>query len=167
MNYLVEKVVTDLINDEVSYPQSSESFNQGFQNIERVEKNGEIYEGVTKFCKLFGSKFNRTNRLVFTANSTCRGVTDFDPYYVSVPGFGFHKPPKSYQFRAGEYYWLELLVTEQSKIKVVFTPGDGVTLVKSELNFKAYRNTIPKGWDECASIVLLDSMSIDTDAKIL
>lgn len=71
MTYVIEQVVTQLFNDDVMYPRHPNSFDEGFQNTEKVTINGTTYGGsITsaiadekknakeKFCKLFATKFN-------------------------------------------------------------------------------------------------------------
>lgn len=59
MSYIVEQVVAQIYDDDVMYAKKSDLFAQGFQNTERATVNGIDYEGDTKFCELFASKFNR------------------------------------------------------------------------------------------------------------
>jgi len=71
MTYVIEQVVTQLFNDDVMYPRRPNSFNEGFQNTEKVTISGTTYGGninssttnekknaQEKFCKLFATKFN-------------------------------------------------------------------------------------------------------------
>ena len=59
MSYIVEQVVAQIYDDDVMYAKKSDLFSQGFQNTERATVNGIDYEGDTKFCELFATKFNR------------------------------------------------------------------------------------------------------------
>ena len=58
MTYFTQKAISELYKDERIYPKSQDSLKQGFQNTQGVKIKGVVYEGRTKFCKLFAYKFD-------------------------------------------------------------------------------------------------------------
>ncbi len=59
--YIIERVVSELINDEDIYPNNEEEGLMGFANYGEVTYAGNDYSGVTKFCNLFFEKLNTTS----------------------------------------------------------------------------------------------------------
>lgn len=58
--YIIERVVSELINDEDLYPNDKENNTMGFANVAEVVYAGNHYSGTTKFCNLFYEKLNTT-----------------------------------------------------------------------------------------------------------
>lgn len=56
----VERVVTELVNDDYLYPEASDDGKAyvGFDNTANVKLNDKTYGGDTKFCELFAMKMN-------------------------------------------------------------------------------------------------------------
>ena len=68
--YITERVVSELVNDEILYPDSDDpNQNPYFGNTEEVEYKGEQYSGDTKFCELFASKINKSSEVDCSAHS--------------------------------------------------------------------------------------------------
>ncbi len=58
--YIIERVVSELINDDDLYPTNEELNVSGFANTAEVTYAGETYSGQSKFCGLFFEKVNTT-----------------------------------------------------------------------------------------------------------
>lgn len=58
--YIIERVVSELINDEDIYPNDEENGLMGFANYAEVTYAGETVSGASKFCELFYQKLNTT-----------------------------------------------------------------------------------------------------------
>ena len=57
--YLVERIVSELVNDDELYPEASGDTAPYLGNTEEVVYNGVTVSGSDKFCKLFALKINR------------------------------------------------------------------------------------------------------------
>ena len=51
--YIIERVVSELINDDDLYPTNEEENVMGFANTAEVTYAGKTYSGASKFCNLF------------------------------------------------------------------------------------------------------------------
>ena len=58
--YIIERVVSELINDDDLYPTNEELNVSGFANTAEVTYAGNTYSGASKFCNLFFEKVNTT-----------------------------------------------------------------------------------------------------------
>ncbi len=77
--YLTERIVSELVNDEESYPFVEDKV--GFDNTSSVEFNDTTYTGNTKFCELFALKLNT---LSGTAN--CAAADWDNPSFTTTDG---------------------------------------------------------------------------------
>lgn len=59
--YIIERVVSELINDDDLYPTNEEENVMGFANTAEVTYAGKTYSGASKFCNLFFEKVNTTS----------------------------------------------------------------------------------------------------------
>lgn len=88
MTYIVEQVVGQIYDDDIMYLKRSDLFKQGFQNTEKATINGVDYEGDTKFCQLFASKFNkRSSEVVCEDGKKTFTSTDNVDWYLPVTDF--------------------------------------------------------------------------------
>ena len=105
ITYTLEQTVANMFEDETMYPKSSNDSQEGFKNTGRVYVNGVSYEGNTKFCQLFASKFNRVNRKNFFAaedetsaalctaeHATPTDATVSSPTFISSDGAYWYLP---------------------------------------------------------------------------
>ncbi len=78
--YLTERIVSELVNDEESYPFVEDRV--GFDNVDEVEFNGITYSGINKFCQLFALKLN-----TLSGDSNCVATADWNnPSFVTTDG---------------------------------------------------------------------------------
>lgn len=62
--YIAERVISELVNDEVLYPEpDAAGARQFLGNTEVVNYKGQPYQGITKFCGLFAAKLNRSSEV--------------------------------------------------------------------------------------------------------
>lgn len=88
MSYIVEQVAAQLYDDDIMYAKKSDLFSQGFQNTDKVTINNVDYEGDTKFCELFASKFNKISQNVVCEDDKKSFVsTDNVAWYLPVTDF--------------------------------------------------------------------------------
>lgn len=88
MSYIVEQVTGQLYDDDIMYPKKSDLFSQGFQNTVKVTINGVDYEGDTKFCELFASKFNKiTSEVKCEEDQKSFTSTDNVDWYLPISDF--------------------------------------------------------------------------------
>lgn len=66
--YIIERSVSELINDEDLYPEAEEGQTNYFGNTVEVTYKDITASGSSKFCKLFTSKLNRTSDVVCEAS---------------------------------------------------------------------------------------------------
>ena len=62
--YILEQTVSQMLADDVMYPQSNSSPSIGLANTKEITFNGVKYEGNTKFCELFASRINKMHNSV-------------------------------------------------------------------------------------------------------
>lgn len=88
MTYVLEQVIAQMIDDDIMYEKKSDLFLQGFQNTEKSIVNGVAYEGDTKFCQIFASKFNKLSSNVVCENGKKSfTTTDNVDWYLPVSDF--------------------------------------------------------------------------------
>ena len=88
MTYVLEQVIAQMIDDDIMYEKKSDLFLQGFQNTEKSIVNGVAYEGDTKFCQIFASKFNKISSNVVCENGKKSfTTTDNVDWYLPVSDF--------------------------------------------------------------------------------
>lgn len=102
MNYVIEQVVTQIYSDDAMYPKHADSFDEGFQNTEKVTINGVEYGGTEgtddakqKFCKLFMKKFNTTGGAGCTAEASpdkLQAGTVLKPTFSTVDNVYWYVP---------------------------------------------------------------------------
>lgn len=89
----VERVVTELVNDDYLYPEASKEDGtkyQGLDNTTAVTLNDTSYSGNTKFCQLFAMKMNtiEDDTITCNGNSTISFTTnDSVAYYMPNTSF--------------------------------------------------------------------------------
>lgn len=67
--YLTGRIVTELINDDILYPETGNNATDGFANGTTVPYHNENHGDASKFCTLFAARLNvRTDRGVNCAN---------------------------------------------------------------------------------------------------
>lgn len=78
--YLTERIVSELVNDEESYPFVEDRV--GFDNVDEVEFNDVTYSGASKFCQLFALKLN-----TLSGDSNCVANVDWNnPSFITTDG---------------------------------------------------------------------------------
>jgi len=89
----VERVVTELVNDDYLYPEASKDDGtkyQGLDNTTAVTLNDTSYSGNTKFCQLFAMKMNtiEDDTITCNGNGTISFTTnDSVAYYMPNTSF--------------------------------------------------------------------------------
>lgn len=95
--YLTERIVSELVNDEESYPFVEDKV--GFDNTSEVEFNDIAYSGNSKFCKLFALKLN-----TLSEDANCTGGASWEnPSFTTTDGVKWILPVTDFA-DPDEYY---------------------------------------------------------------
>ncbi len=95
----VERVVTELVNDDDLYPDAGDYV--GLDNTTDVEVNDTTYGGNTKFCNLFAMKVNVIDdeNIRCPANPGGNGTYN-DPTFVTADSIAYYLPSTSFATNA-------------------------------------------------------------------
>lgn len=91
----VERVVTELINDDYLYSETSDDV--GFDNTNDVEVNGETYGGDSKFCRLFSMKVNVIDNDAIRCPGNVGAAGAFgNPSFTTTDNVAFYLPSTTF-----------------------------------------------------------------------
>ena len=87
--YILEQTVSQMLADDVMYPQSNSSPSIGLANTKEITFNGVKYEGNTKFCELFASRINKMHNSVTNCRANEKSFTSADgvDWYLPIANF--------------------------------------------------------------------------------
>ncbi len=91
----VERIVTELVNDDYLYSETSDDV--GFDNTNDVEVNGETYGGDSKFCELFAMKVNVVDDNAIRCPGTVGAAGTFGaPSFITTDNIAFYLPTTTF-----------------------------------------------------------------------
>ena len=91
----VERIVTELINDDYLYSETSDKI--GLDNTNNVEVNGNNYSGNTKFCRLFAMKVNIVDETAIRCPGTPGTTGTFGlPSFITTDNIAFYIPSTNF-----------------------------------------------------------------------
>ncbi|MBO6088523.1 prepilin-type N-terminal cleavage/methylation domain-containing protein [bacterium] len=138
----IEQVVAQLIADGNVYPELSNPDKAGFNNTDSVIVNGTEYSGETKFCKLFASRFIKTNENDCLDNADA--YTDGEAITNTVPTFTATDKIDWYVSKGTFGHGYEVVIADLNgsdcpNTTNLSTPGEGCTgNYKNPDRFKYY-----------------------------
>lgn len=98
--YIIERVVSELVNDDDMYPDVIDDDVEPFLgNIMEITYNGKEYQGDTKFCELFSEKLNLKSEATCVEKTFTDGELP-DAQFVTTDNVAYILPIDSFEDEA-------------------------------------------------------------------